>query len=97
GFGEHENAGRTIAFVFVIDTLSVLRRRRDGHPSLLEQLNRLFVPAQHRMLRIVGFGVGFEHFFHASHELSVLLWWNDPVLDLPLRHAVFFSTLRTVS
>jgi hypothetical protein len=33
----------------------------------------LFVHTQHGMLRIVRFRVGFEHFFHAGHELGVLL------------------------
>ena len=53
GLGEHENAGRAIAFVFVIDTLTMLLRRRDGSPSLFEQLHRLFIHAQHRLLWIV--------------------------------------------
>jgi hypothetical protein len=96
-FGEHENAGRAVAFVFIIDALAMLLRCGDRHPSFLEQLERLFIHTQHGMLGIVGFCVGFEHFFHAGHELDVLLRRNHPVLDLALCHAVFFSVLRTVS
>ncbi len=96
-FSKHENAGRTIALVFVIDTLTMLLRRGDWYPSLLEQLDRLFVHTQNGMLRVVGFCIGFEHFFHASHKLGILRRRNYPILNLPLRHAIFFSTLRTVS
>jgi hypothetical protein len=96
-FGEHENAGRAIAFICIIDTLAMLLRRCDRHPRLLEQRDGLFVHAQHGMLRIVGRRVGCKHFCHASHALSILLRRHPPVGDLPLRHAVFFRTLRTVS
>ena len=95
--GKQENAGRPIAFVFVIHTRALPRRRGDRHPRLLEQLNRLFVHTQHGMLRIVRFGVRFQHVFHTGHKLRVLLWRNHPVLDLALGHAIFLSVLRTVS
>src|SRR6266567_373011 len=75
----------------------MLLRRGDRHPSFLEQLHRLFVHTQHGMLRIVRCRISFEHFFHARHELGVLLRRNHPVLDLAFGHAVFFSVLRTVS
>jgi hypothetical protein len=96
-FGKHENTGRAIAFVFIIDALAMRARRLNRYPGFLEQLDRLLVHAQDGMLRIVGFRIGFKDFFHAGHELAILLWRNHPVLDLPLRHAVFFSVLRTVS
>jgi hypothetical protein len=88
--GEHEDAGGAVAFVFVIDSLSVLLRRGDRHPGLLEQLDRLLVHAEHGLLRIIGFRAGLEHFFHAGDELGVLLRRDHPVFDLPLGHPVFF-------
>ena len=95
--GAHEHASRAMARVCVVDTPAMRPRRGDWHPRLLEPLDRLFVPAPHGMLRIVGFRRGFEHCFHTGHELGVWLRRHHPGLDLPLRHAVFFSTLRTVS
>ena len=77
-FGKHENAGRPIAFVFVIHTLAMLRRRGDRHPRFLEQLDRLFVHTQHGMLWIVRFRVGFQHVFHAGHELARLAPAESP-------------------
>jgi len=46
-FGKQENAGRVVAFVLVIDPPAMLHRRSDRHPRLLEQQERLFVPAHH--------------------------------------------------
>ena len=68
-----------VAFALVIDTLGMLSRCPDWHLRLLQQLKRLFIHAQHRMFRIVGFGVGFEHIFHGRDELGVLFRWADPV------------------
>lgn len=92
GFGKHEDARRAVAFVLVVNAFAVFLRRCNRRSSLLKQLDGLFVHAQHGMFRVVGFGVGFEHLFHASHELGVLLGRNHPVLDLPLRHAVFLMS-----
>ena len=94
---EHEDARRPRPLVLVIDAPRPRLRRRERHALLLQHLHRLLVHAQHRLPRIVGLGVGFEHFLHSSHELGVLLGRNHPVLDLPFRHAIFLSTLRTVS
>ena len=96
-FGKHANAGRPIAFVFVIHTRAMRRRRGDRHPRFLESLDRLFVHTPHRMHGIVRFRVGFEYVFHTGHAFGVLRRWNHPVLDLPFGHAIFFRVLRTVS
>ena len=47
--------------------------------------------------RVVRPGVHVQHFFHARREFGIGLRRDDPVLDLPLRHPVFFSVRRTVS
>src|SRR5262245_9536005 len=94
---EHEDARRAIALVLVIDPLRVILRRLDGYVRHLHQLQRLFVHAQHRVLRIIRFGIGLEHVLHVGHELGVLVGWNHPVLDLALGHSIFFRVLRTVS
>src|ERR1051326_451801 len=46
---------------------------------------------------VVRPGVHVQHFLHARGKFGVGLGRNDPVLDLPLRHLVFFSVRRTVS
>src|SRR6266446_5544305 len=89
-FGEHKNARRAVAFVLVIDTLALLLRSSDRHLRLLQQLDRLLIHAQHGLLWIVGFCVGLEDLFQACHALGILIWRNDPVLDLTFGHAVFF-------
>src|SRR4028119_27402 len=95
--GEREDARRAVALVLIIDALAMPPRRGDRHPGLLEQLDRLFVHAQHGMLRVIRHRIGLEHFLHAGHELGVLLRWDHPILDLALRHPVFLRALRTVS
>jgi hypothetical protein len=79
------------AFVFVIDTFAMLLRRGERHFGLLQQLHRLLVHAQHRVLRIVRFLASFEHLFHAGDELGVLLGRNHPVLDSALGHAIYLA------
>src|SRR3954447_10091112 len=71
--------------------------RVDRHFRLLQQLHRLLVHTQYRFLRIIRFRVGFEHVFHVSHKLGIVVRRNHPVLDLALGHSVFFRVLRTVS
>jgi hypothetical protein len=88
--GEHKDARRAIALILVIDAPAMPLRGGDRHSRLLEQLDRLFVHAQHGIPRIVGRRVGLEHFFQARHELGVLIRWDHPVFNLSLRHAVFF-------
>src|SRR2546428_482081 len=96
-FGEHTKARRAVAFVLVSDPLALRRRGRDRHARLLQPLNRWLVHAQHGWLWIVGFFVGCEDLFQARHALGILVWRNDPVLELTFGHAVFFSVLRTIS
>ena len=96
-FGEHEDVGRARPFVFVVDALGMIGGRLDGLSGLFDQLHGLFVHAEHRTCRIVGFFVGFEHLLHVGREFGVALWRDYPVLDLSIRHAVCFSVRRTVS
>ncbi len=96
-FGEHEDVGRARAFVFVVDPLAVVLRRRDRRARLLQKLHRLLVHAEHRAGRIMRPGIGVEHLFHACDELGVGLGRDDPVFDLPMGHATFFKVRRTVS
>ncbi len=65
--------------------------------GLTDELDRLFVHAHDRALRIVGFFIGFQHFLHVGDELAIGLRRNHPVLNLALRQAVFLSVVRTVS
>ena len=90
-FGEHKDARRAVAFVFVVHPLAVAFGGLDGDASFFQQLNRLLVHAQHRASRIISFGVRFQHLFHAGDELGVRFRWDDPILDHPFGHPVFFS------
>jgi hypothetical protein len=46
---------------------------------------------------VVRLCVGLQHLFHVGHEFTVSLGRDDPVLDLAVRHHVFFRVRRTVS
>src|SRR5208337_1908816 len=72
-------------------------RRGNRHARLLEQLDRLFVHAEHRTLRIIRLSIGFQHFLHAGHEFAVRFRRDYPVIDFPPGHPVFLSVRRTVS
>jgi len=97
GLGEHEDAGRAVAFVFVVHATRMLLRGRNGIPGFLEQLHRLLVHAKHRKALVARFLVGLQHVLHAGNELTVGCRRNHPILNFPLRDAVFFRVLRTVS
>ena len=56
---EHKNGGRARSFVFVIDSLGVFGRARNGRAGFLQQLNRLLVHAKHGNGWIVRHFVGF--------------------------------------
>ena len=55
--GKHKDARRPGPFVFVIDTLRMLRRGGDRRLGFLQQLHGLLVHAQHRLGRIHGTNV----------------------------------------
>src|SRR6266700_4001865 len=94
---EHEDACRPCAFVFIVHTSRMIPCRRHRNASFLEKLHRLLVHTNHRTARIVGLGIGFQHFFHAGDEFTIGLGRNHPVRDLASRHAVFLSVRRTLS
>src|SRR5260370_26369670 len=96
-YGEHEDVGRPGPFVLVVHPSAMFACCRDRRACLLEQLDRLLVHAQHRTRRIVRHGVGVQHLLHCRNELGVGLRRDDPVLALPIRHAVFFRVRRRVS
>ena len=75
----------------------MLRGGRDRLSGFLDQLHWLLVHAENRTRRIIRFCVRFQHLFHVGHEFGVGFRRNDPVLDLSIRHPVFFSVRRTVS
>src|SRR3989339_1967584 len=95
--GKHEDARRSLTFVFVVDTLGVLLGRGDWHAGLANKLHGLLVHAHHGAVGIVGFFVDVQHLFHVRDELAVRVGRDDPVFDFPLGHAVVFSVCRTVS
>src|SRR5208337_2171207 len=95
--GEHEDAGGTRALVFVVDPLAVLGGGGDGRTRFLQQLHRLLVHTEDWKRGIIRPLVDFQHFFHVSNKFAVGFWRNHPILDFPIRHAVFFSVRRTVS
>ena len=96
-FAEQEDRGRAGPFVLVVDTPGTLLRGRHRRAGFLDQLHRLRVHAHDGTIRIVGFLIQIQDLFHVRHELGIGLRRDHPVLDFPLRHAVFFSVRRMVS
>ena len=98
GLAEHEDRRGARPLVLVVDASRMIRGSGDRHASLLDQLHRLFVHANHRTLRIVRFLISFKNLFHVRRELRVAFGRNHPVLDFPFAgEAVFFSVRLTVS
>ena len=83
--------------IFIIYASWMFFRRRDWCTSFLQKLDWLFIPAQHRTVRIIRLRVCLQHFFPIRGKLTVCFGRNHPVLDFSLRHAVFFSVCRIVS
>ena len=95
--GEHKNVRRFGTLIVVVDSFTVFGGCSDWLLSFLEQLDRLLVHPQDRTLRIVGFCICFKQLLPAGHKFGIGIRWNHPVLDFPVRHAVFFSVRRMVS
>ena len=55
------------------------------------------IHAHDRASRVVRLRIDVEDLFHVRHVFGIGLRRDHPVLDLPLRHFVFFSMRRMVS
>jgi hypothetical protein len=67
---------------------------RNRRARFFQQLHRLFIHAQDGHLGIVRFFIGFQHLFHVGDKFAIRFWWDYPVFDLPIRHAIFFNDPR---
>src|ERR1700730_15869205 len=96
-FGKHKDAGRPLAFVFVIDPLRMLLGRRDRHARLADELHRLLVHSNDSAVGVVSFFVALQPLLHVGDKLAIGVGRDYPVLDIPLGYAVFFCVWRPVS
>ena len=80
---DHEQIGCTLAFVLVIDALRLPRRRWDGPAGFCHQLFAGLIQANHRIFRIIGSSVDFQHVFHRTHKFRVVGLGQDPVFSQP--------------
>jgi hypothetical protein len=83
----HKYAGRSVAFVFVINPFGMAcmtistRPCREDRPRFLEQLDRLLIHRNDRIFRVRRAMINFKHFLHASDEFLVGLGRRNPILD----------------
>jgi hypothetical protein len=68
---EHEDIGRAVTYVFVVEPSTLTGFGTDRNPLLADELPRGLIEAHDRTSRIGGLGIEIEHVFHASRELSV--------------------------
>ena len=87
----HEQIGRAVAGVLVVDPRRPPGRRRLRRARLGDQLLRGLVEADDRPLRVVRPGVDFQHVLHRSYESAARLGRNDPVLAAVRLERVFLS------
>ncbi len=87
---QHEQAGRAIALVLVVVARRPSRLHRDGRARLGYKLFRCFVEADERPGRVVRSRVDLKHVLHRSHERSVRLGRDHPILLQVRFESVFF-------
>src|ERR671918_477477 len=94
---DHEQIGRALALVLVIDALRLPRRHRDGQAGFCHQLFAGLIHAHLRAPGIVGTHVDLQHIFHSTDKLGIGLRRNHPLFVLPRFEVVFLSVVRTHS
>lgn len=88
---QHEQVGRSITLIFIIDALRPPRLHGNRCANFLHQLFALLVQAYHGALGVIRPLVHFQHVFHRGYEISVLLRRNHPLLFQPRLEVVFFT------
>ena len=68
---DDEQIGGAVAAILVIVTFELARLGRDRLAHLADELDRAFVEADHRALRIGRFGIEVEHILHAGDVLAI--------------------------
>ena len=96
-FHEHPDRAGAVPHVCVVVGGGAPRTRRLRRPLVGPQPFGLFVPADHRIARIVEPKVEVQHRLHRSHERYVLQGRIATPHPAPGRQFVFFSVRRTVS
>ncbi len=82
---ENEKIDGAIAAIFTIVAQGLHRLCRNGVPHLANQLDRAFVKADNRPLRVWGFGIQVQDVFHSGDIFPV---------DLGMHHMSFRHGLR---
>src|SRR5512135_1191119 len=96
-FADHEQVGRPVAGILVVEPLRLARLGRDRLGHLADQLLARLVEADQGALLVVGPVVDFQHVLHRADELGVGLRRDAPLLPQPGLDLVFFRASRTVS
>ena len=77
---DHEDAGGSVALIFIIDTPRLAFPHCNGRACLLQQLLRGFVETDHRPRGIMRTLINVEHVLHRRDEAGVGLRGNHPLL-----------------
>jgi hypothetical protein len=95
-FDFHKERGHSVAYVFVIDKLSVTRCYRNRLVDFPDQLFARFVHAHDRKTRIMGKLIDRQHIFHCGDKSGVPVGRDLPVAAQVRLQFVFFRDRWTV-
>ena len=90
GCEQHEQIGRSIAFVLIVITREPPGFEGDRHACFGEQLLRRLIQAYQGALWIVGLVINLQLIFHVRHECRICLRRNDKLLVQVRLENVFF-------
>ncbi len=89
GFGDHEQVGRAVADILVIEPLRLTRLGWQGLHRFADQLLARLVQADQRPPLVVGSVVDLQDILHRTNELGVRLRRDAPLLFQPRLDLVF--------
>jgi len=93
----HEQIGRALPCLFIIDARGLPRGCWDGLPGFCHELFAGLIQAYLRASGIVGTCVDLQHILHGTDQLGVGLRGDHPLLLLPRFELVFLRVARTHS
>lgn len=96
GREQHEEIGRAVAFVLVVEPGGLSRFHRHRNPGFGDQLLGCLIEADQRPSRITRAGIDRQHILHRRHEGAVGIGRDDPLLFQVRLKFVFLSVRATV-
>jgi hypothetical protein len=97
GLEGHEEGGRALARVLVVDPLRMAGGQRQGRAHVGQQLLGGFVQTDERASVVIRPLVDGKHVFHGGHKLRIGVGRNAPGFLQPGFERIFLSVCRTVS